>query len=161
MSSLTREAIAKRREHYVKVRDEYARAGVAEVVSDYDEQIALCDMALRALPAGEGAKRELKWGCTCKDAEGRAQCWSTNGAPDCELPPAPVAAEANGVFVPQDVWDWLMGEGPNFEPTAEQREGVFGPGKYWWRSQLRAKIEAAQRGANESNVDSHSSKEEK
>ncbi len=49
-----------------------------------------------------------------------------------------------GVFVPQEVWDWLMGEGPDFQPSAKQLEGsVFAPGRYWWRSELRRRIESS------------------
>lgn len=51
---------------------------------------------------------------------------------------------APGVFVPQDVWDWLMGEGPEFSPSPEQLKGsAFAPGRYWWRSELRKRVEAA------------------
>lgn len=50
--------------------------------------------------------------------------------------------DKHGVFVPQDVWDWLMGEGKDFVPSAAQLEGsVFTPGRYWWRSELRRRIE--------------------
>ena len=54
----------------------------------------------------------------------------------------PSATPASGVFVPQEVWDWLMGEGPDFTPSAEQLAGsVFAPGRYWWRSELRRRID--------------------
>ena len=53
------------------------------------------------------------------------------------------ATQRSGVFVPQDVWDWLMGEGPDFTPSPQQLEGsVFAPGRYWWRSELRRRIDA-------------------
>lgn len=41
------------------------------------------------------------------------------------------------VLIPQETWDWLMGETRGFEPTDEQKASPFGPGRYWWRSQLR------------------------
>ena len=53
-------------------------------------------------------------------------------------------AESATVVVPREVWDWLMGEGDDFEPTEAQKAGFMGPGHYWWRSQLREKIAAAQ-----------------
>lgn len=45
------------------------------------------------------------------------------------------------VAVPQDVWDWLMGENGDFEPTEEQKTSAFGPGRYWWRSELRKRVD--------------------
>lgn len=52
----------------------------------------------------------------------------------------PVAA-APCVAVPKDVWDWLMGENGDFEPTEEQKTSAFGPGRYWWRSELRKRVD--------------------
>lgn len=54
----------------------------------------------------------------------------------------PPVDASDAVQIPRDVWDWLMGEGPDFVPTAKQLEGsVFSPGRYWWRSELRRRIE--------------------
>ena len=51
------------------------------------------------------------------------------------------ATERSGVLVPQDVWEWLMGEGPDFEPTEAQKATLMGPGRYWWRSELRRRLD--------------------
>ena len=50
---------------------------------------------------------------------------------------------ARCVAVPQEVFDWLMGEGQDFHPTDKQKQGLMGPGRYWWRSELCRRIEAA------------------
>lgn len=57
----------------------------------------------------------------------------------------PPSAVADGVFVPQAAWDWLMGLGESFEPSADSKTlvpgGTIYP-KYWWRSELRRRIAA-------------------
>lgn len=49
-----------------------------------------------------------------------------------------------GVYVPRDAWDWLMGCGPDdFEPREEQRRRNGDFPAYWWRSELRRRIDEA------------------
>lgn len=54
-----------------------------------------------------------------------------------------VSTIGRGTFIPQEVWDWLMGEGEDFKPSAKQLErSAFAPGAYWWRPELRRRVEA-------------------
>ncbi len=48
-----------------------------------------------------------------------------------------------GVYVPHDVWDWLMGCGDSFEPGPKALRINGEVGRYWWRSELRRKIDQA------------------
>ena len=50
-----------------------------------------------------------------------------------------------GVYVPRDVWDWLMGCGDSFEPAERQRRPNGEYPRYWWRSELRRRIDEALR----------------
>ena len=50
-----------------------------------------------------------------------------------------------GVYVPRDVWDWLMGCGNDFEPPAARRLPNGEYARYWWRAELRRRIDEALR----------------
>jgi len=54
---------------------------------------------------------------------------------------------AQGVFVPQSVWDWLMGEGDSFidaEPPHPKYKRNF-----WWRKELRKRLSALPKGQDD------------
>lgn len=45
-----------------------------------------------------------------------------------------------GVFVPQEHWDWLMGLAETFEPPPEYKLILGMMPKFWWRSELRKRV---------------------
>ena len=56
---------------------------------------------------------------------------------------AKAKADAQGVFVPKKAWDWLMGLGENFEPRTDAPKVNGQVGLYWWRWELRRRIDEA------------------
>lgn len=93
------------------------------------------DAASLAIEEAERLQREL--------AEVRHDLERAVANHAADLSASSASAARKGVFVPQDVWDWLMGEGPDFDPTPEQVKGPFGAGRYWWRSELRRRVDSA------------------
>lgn len=57
-----------------------------------------------------------------------------------------MAKRRQGVYVPRDAWDWLMGCGDSFEVPESMRRRPNGEYPiYWWRSELRRRIDEAKR----------------
>lgn len=55
-------------------------------------------------------------------------------------------ASNRGVYVPREAWNWLMGLGGDFEPSTNvMRLSNGNPGRYWWRSELRRRIDRARK----------------